>query len=72
VSFIPLVFDLVSSIFETLHAHSEFFPPSWPSIQTVMAPVIRVEPNGSQTLLMYDDAIEYLKIRGWVSFLKKF
>jgi hypothetical protein len=37
-----------------------------------MAPVVRVEPNGSQTLLLYDDASEDLKSQGWVEFLKKF
>jgi hypothetical protein len=37
-----------------------------------MAPVIRVEPNGPQTLLLYDDASEDLKSQGWVEFLKKF
>jgi hypothetical protein len=37
-----------------------------------MAPVVRVEPNGSQTLLLCDDASEDLKSQGWVVFLKKF
>jgi hypothetical protein len=37
-----------------------------------MAPVIRVELNGSQTLLLYEDVSEDLKSQGWVEFLKKF
>jgi len=37
-----------------------------------MAPVVRVEPNGSQTLLLCDDMSEDLKIQGWVVFLNKF
>jgi hypothetical protein len=37
-----------------------------------MAPVIRFEPNGSQTLLLYDDASEDLKSQGWDMFIKKF
>jgi hypothetical protein len=37
-----------------------------------MAPVVRVEPNGSQTLLLYDDAREDLKGQGWLEFLEKF
>jgi hypothetical protein len=37
-----------------------------------MAPVIMIEPNGSQTLLLCDDAREDLKGQGWLGFLKKF
>jgi hypothetical protein len=37
-----------------------------------MAPIVRVEPNGPQTLLLYDDVNEDLKSQGWVDFLKKF
>jgi hypothetical protein len=37
-----------------------------------MAPVIQFEPNGSQTLLLYDDASEDLKSQGWDMFIKKF
>jgi hypothetical protein len=35
--------------------------PLFPSVQTLMAPVVQVELNGSQTLLLYDDASEDLK-----------
>jgi hypothetical protein len=72
VSFIPLVFSLVASVCETLHAHSEFWPPSCPPVRTLMAPVIQIEPNGPQTLLLCDDAREDLKNQGWVVFLEKF
>jgi hypothetical protein len=37
-----------------------------------MAHVVCVEPNGSQTLLLYDDAREDLKGQGWLVFLEKF
>jgi hypothetical protein len=37
-----------------------------------MAPVVRIEPNGSQTLLMCDDAREDFKGQGWLVFLEKF
>ena len=37
-----------------------------------MAPVVRVEPNGTQTLLLYDDAREDLERSGWLVFIRKF
>jgi hypothetical protein len=37
-----------------------------------MAPVVRIEPNGSQTLLLCDDAREDLEGQGWLVFLEKF
>ena len=37
-----------------------------------MAPVARIEPNGSQNLLPCDDAREDLKSQGWLVFLEKF
>jgi hypothetical protein len=37
-----------------------------------MAPIGCIEPNGSQTLLLYDDAREYLKGQGWLKFLEKY
>jgi hypothetical protein len=42
-----------------------------PSVQTLMAPVVRFEPNSSETLLLYDDASEDLKSQGWDMFIKK-
>jgi hypothetical protein len=38
----------------------------------VMAPVVRLEPNGSQALLYHDDAVEDLKSQGWDAFIKRF
>jgi hypothetical protein len=37
-----------------------------------MAPVVRIEPNGSQTLLLCDGAREDLKGQGWLVFIEKF
>jgi hypothetical protein len=37
-----------------------------------MAPVVRVEPNGIQTFLLYDNAREDLERNGWLIFLRKF
>ena len=37
-----------------------------------MAPVVRIEPNGIQTLLLYDDAREDLERNGWHVFIRKF
>jgi hypothetical protein len=45
--------------------------PCYILVAFVMAPVIRLEPNGWQTLLSHDDAIEDLKIQGWDDFLKR-
>jgi hypothetical protein len=37
-----------------------------------MASVVRIEPNGSQTLLLCNDAREDLEGQGWLVFLEKF
>jgi hypothetical protein len=37
-----------------------------------MAPVVRVEPNGIQTLLSYDNARDDLERNGWHLFIEKF
>jgi hypothetical protein len=37
-----------------------------------MAPVVRIEPNGSQAFLSHDDAVKDLKGQGWDIFIKKF
>jgi hypothetical protein len=37
-----------------------------------MAPIVRVEPNGIQTLILYDDAREDLERSGWLVFIRKF
>jgi hypothetical protein len=41
-------------------------------ITVVMAPMVRIEPNGCQDFLSHDDAIDDLKAHGWDVFLKKF
>jgi hypothetical protein len=37
-----------------------------------MAPVVRIEPNGIQTLLSYDNARDDLERNGWRLFIEKF
>jgi hypothetical protein len=37
-----------------------------------MAPVVRIEPNGVQTLLLFDNACEDLENSGWLVFIQKF
>jgi hypothetical protein len=37
-----------------------------------MAPVVRVKPNGSQALLMFDNARRDLEDSGWLTFVKRF
>jgi hypothetical protein len=37
-----------------------------------MAPVVRFEPNGSQALLMFDNARQDLADSGWLTFVKHF
>jgi len=46
--------------------------PCYILVTFVMAPVVRLEPNGCQALLSHDDAIEDLKIQGWDAFLKRY
>jgi hypothetical protein len=37
-----------------------------------MAPIMRIEPNGSQTLLLFDNARKVLENNGWLVFIKRF
>jgi hypothetical protein len=37
-----------------------------------MAPVVRIEPNGVQNLLLFDNAREDLERNGWQFFVEKF
>jgi hypothetical protein len=37
-----------------------------------MAPVVRLEPNGVQTLLWFDNACADLESNGWLVFIQKF
>jgi hypothetical protein len=42
------------------------------TLPSSMAPIVRIEPNGIQTLLSYDDAREDLERNGWHVFIRKF
>jgi hypothetical protein len=48
-------------------------PPSrgiyWVCLIATMAPVVRIEPNGSQALLAHDDALNDLQAHGWDIFI---
>jgi len=37
-----------------------------------MAPVMRIEPNGKQALLMFDNARRDLEENGWLTFVQQF
>jgi hypothetical protein len=37
-----------------------------------MAPVVRIEPNDNQALLMFDNARKDLEDNGWLTFVKRF
>jgi hypothetical protein len=37
-----------------------------------MAPVVRIEPNGSQALLLFDNARKDLQDNGWLTFIQRF
>jgi hypothetical protein len=37
-----------------------------------MAPVVHIEPNGSQTLLLFDNAHKDLENSGWLVFIQRF
>jgi hypothetical protein len=37
-----------------------------------MAPVVRIEPNGNQTLLLFDNAREDLENSGCLDFIQRF
>ena len=39
---------------------------------SAMAPVVRIEPNGVQTLLFFDNTWEDLERNGWLVFIEKF
>ena len=55
-------------LLETFHTHCVLL-----SVVCIpMALVIRIEPNGSQTLLLSDDVREDLEGQGWLVFLEKF
>ena len=37
-----------------------------------MAPVVRIEPNSSQALLLFNNARKYLEDSGWLTFVQRF
>jgi hypothetical protein len=37
-----------------------------------MAPVVRIEPNGNQALLLFDNARKDLEDSGWLVFIQRF
>ena len=37
-----------------------------------MAPVVRIEPNDSQALLLFDNARKDLEDSGWLTFVQRF
>jgi hypothetical protein len=37
-----------------------------------MAPIVQIEPNGNQALLMFDNARQDLEDNGWLTFVKRF
>jgi hypothetical protein len=39
---------------------------------SLIAPVVHIEPNGIQTLLLFDNAREDLESNGWLVFIQKF
>ena len=42
------------------------------TLSSIMAPIVRFEPNDIQALLLYDDAIKDLERIGWLVFIRKF
>jgi hypothetical protein len=41
-------------------------------VPSPMAPVVRIEPNDNQTLLLFNNAREDLENSGWLIFIQKF
>jgi hypothetical protein len=61
VSFCPCVYSV-----QTLTRHPAH------RVLLSMAPVVRIEPNGSQTLLLFDNARKDLENGGWLVFIQRF
>jgi hypothetical protein len=40
--------------------------------EKIMAPVVQIEPNGPQTLLIHDDVTDKLTQVGWLVFIQSF
>jgi hypothetical protein len=63
--------------FGLLQAHGSSFDEHcfcvfWFTTYEFMAPIVRIEPNGSQDLLSHDDAVDSLVQFGWVKFIQSF
>jgi hypothetical protein len=46
--------------------------PAWYIVTKSMAPVVRIESNGSQDFLSHDDVVDDLIVFGWVKFIQSF
>jgi hypothetical protein len=44
----------------------------WYIVTKLMAPMVRIELNGSQDLLSHDDVVDDLVSFGWVKFIQSF
>jgi hypothetical protein len=68
-----LIFEEVCELFDPANTLSKPLPvhPAH-CVPLPMAPVVHVEPNGSQTLLMFNNAREYLENGGWLVFIQRF
>jgi hypothetical protein len=53
-------------------AQTPLFCVFWYIVRKLMAPVVRVEPNGSQVLLSHDDIVDDLVHFGWIKFIQSF
>jgi hypothetical protein len=58
--------------FMWFQTHSPLRYSCWFFMIKPMAPMVRMEPNGSQALLSHDDAVDDLVAYGWVRFIKLF
>jgi hypothetical protein len=46
--------------------------PLYNMFKPLMAPVVRVKPNGPEDLLLHDEVSDDLKNQGWYMFIKMF
>jgi hypothetical protein len=67
----PFWFDSLLIQVALLLCIDEFEPFPYHAFNS-MAPVVRVEPNGRQALLMFDNAHQDLADSGWLTFVERF
>jgi hypothetical protein len=68
-----LIFGEVCELFDPAYTLIKHFPVHLAHyVFTSMAPVVCIEPNGSQTLLLFDNAREDLENSGWLVFIQIF